>query len=159
MTTRSGLPLSSAQAATFRSACTRILGVHGALYLTGTIAGRADTRRVEYPRIRFCLFDGFWKPTAVQAEVAAADIEHVGAILRPLLASLAQSWPSDWVPENLGIMTDGSGIVFCPELPSPNAERWSERLILKDVSTIELLPFAAGSPWSIFNTVVSESHH
>ncbi|GGB74549.1 hypothetical protein GCM10010833_32220 [Blastomonas aquatica] len=95
----------------------------------------------------------------MQAGVADAEFEQVGAILRPLLASLAQLWPSDWVPEKLGIMTDGSGIAFCPELPSPEAGRWSERIILKDVRAVELLPFAAGSPWSILNTTVNATQH
>ena len=157
--TRPGLLLSNEHAAIFRSACTTILDINDALFLTGTIARPRNIRHMQKPYVRLCLFDGFWKRTAFQTGVAAIECKQVGTILRSLLAALAQSWPPDWVPDHLGILTDGSGIVFCPELPSPEAEDWPERVVSNDVSAVDLLPFVPGSPWSKLNAAISHSHH
>lgn len=154
-----GLSLSGVEAALFRSACGKILAANEALYLTATIAGDTGFPLTPLPQVRVCLFDGFWKQAVSHSCALEPELAVVSAIMRPMLIALAKSWPPHWVPAQLGIMTDGSGIVFSPELPNPEEEHWSLRLLSRDVSIVELLPFIAGSPWSMLNGATADSHH
>lgn len=157
--TRPDLSLSSTETAMFRSACETILAANQALYLTGTIAGTQGHCLTPLPRVTVRLFDGFWTQTALEPDHVKAELELVSAILRPLLVALARSWPRAWVPPRLGIMTDGSGMIFCPVLPSPEEERWPQRLLSSRSCTVELLPFAVGSSWSMVNNSRGDAYH
>lgn len=155
----SSFPPPGEETALFRSASTAILAANRAVYLTGTIVHGTDLTIVQRPCFRLRLFDGFLRQRGLRSRGVEGELAVVSTILKSSLTSLARSWPPGWVPAKLGVMTDGSGIVFSPELPDPEEERWSERLISKDVCSVELLPFATGSPWSMFNVPASASRH
>ncbi len=65
-----------------------------------------------------------------------------------LLAELARRWPVNALPPAIGIFTDGGGVAFSSDNPSPLSPGWLARHQSGLCPTTALLPFAANSLWS-----------
>lgn len=65
-----------------------------------------------------------------------------------LFASLRPRWPGATPPPGLGVVSDGSGLGFCPDDPWPLAPGWMARQVRDPARLTCLLPFAPGGAWS-----------
>ena len=67
---------------------------------------------------------------------------------RTLLGDLLQRWPVNARPPALGIVTDGSGVAFSSDHPSPMHADWLAMHMGGRRTTINLLPFSSNSYWA-----------
>lgn len=67
---------------------------------------------------------------------------------RRLLAELLPRWPANTRPPAIGIVTDGHGVAFSPDHPSPKGIGWLGWHIGGASATTTLLPFAPTSCWA-----------
>lgn len=80
--------------------------------------------------------------TAVPAAFAPADSPE-GALQRTaaeLIGYLAGRWPANCAPATLGVITDGTGVAFSPEHPSPLDAGWLLRHCQSGAALTEILP-------------------
>jgi hypothetical protein len=72
-----------------------------------------------------------------------------GAVQRAglaLIAHLSGRWPPQAVPRALGVVTDGTGLAFSPQHPSPLAPGWLLRHGMAGAHALAILPFASEAP-------------
>lgn len=65
-----------------------------------------------------------------------------------LVDCLVRCWPSNALPPAVGIVTDGIGVVFSPDHPSPMSPAWLMRHQTDQCPTAVLLPFSSSSAWT-----------
>lgn len=65
-----------------------------------------------------------------------------------LWEALSPRWPASMPPRRLGVVTDGTGLGFCPDDPSPLAPGWLSRQARDRASLTCLLPFAPEGAWA-----------
>jgi hypothetical protein len=75
-----------------------------------------------------------------------------------LLANLAQRWPSYAVPPAIGIVTDGSRVVFSPEHPSPLSHDWLALHQSGLCIVTTLLPPSGLDMWALLTAPVRNQH-
>ena len=136
--------LTSEQINAVRTCATRLLARMKASYLSCELVSNDEDERLQ---LRF--FDAFFQPLHVTTRGTDRDASGLRYELEQLLELLLESWPPNAHPVRLGVMTDGSGMCFCPELPSPAGEGWAGRVLSGEVRSLHLLPFARTSPWSL----------
>lgn len=61
----------------------------------------------------------------------------------PLLEALRARWPDYARPARIGVVTDGSGVVFSANEPWPLAPDWLGRQVRASGTLMQILPFAA----------------
>jgi hypothetical protein len=97
-------------------------------------------------------------PVAAVALQSAIDLQdpgvarHIAAFAacgQRLLVELARRWPSYAVPPAIGIVTDGGGVVFSADHPSPLSPDWLARHQAGLCVPTKLLPFSGASAWSL----------
>lgn len=67
---------------------------------------------------------------------------------RRLIADLLPRWPANTRPPAIGIVTDGHGVAFSPDHPSPIGTGWLGWHLGGACATTTLLPFAPTSCWT-----------
>lgn len=77
-----------------------------------------------------------------------SDVALLEAAARVLLTDLIQRWPSNAVPPAVGIFTDGGGVAFSSDHPSPLSSNWLAHHQAGLCPTTALLPFRPGGAWS-----------
>ena len=65
-----------------------------------------------------------------------------------LLADLIRRWPANALPPAVGIVTDGGGVAFSSDHPSPLSPNWLAQHQAGLCPTTALLPFSSGGAWS-----------
>ncbi|WP_277969547.1 hypothetical protein [Sphingomonas echinoides] len=65
-----------------------------------------------------------------------------------LLGEMIRRWPAYAVPPIVGIFTDGGGVAFSSEHPSPLSPDWLTRHQSGTCPTTTFLPFAPDGAWS-----------
>jgi hypothetical protein len=68
---------------------------------------------------------------------------------RRVLSDLVGRWPDNARPPFVGVFTDGSGVGFSLDHPSPMAPDWIAFHLANHRPTLTLLPFAQTSVWSM----------
>lgn len=141
-----GMDLSLARIATQVARHARpLLLANYATLLTITI----DTRDEQAP-----LWIGFWDLRGTlaplpmrpgKAKKAFAALEAAASIL---LADLIQRWPANAVPPAVGIFTDGGGVAFSSDYPSPLSSNWLAHHQAGLCPTTTLVPFHPNGAWS-----------
>ncbi|RZT53412.1 hypothetical protein EV283_2667 [Sphingomonas sp. BK036] len=76
---------------------------------------------------------------------ALAALEQSGKVL---LAGLLPRWPANARPPSIGIVTDGHGVAFSPDHPSPGSAGWLGWQLGGACAVTTLLPFAPTSRWA-----------
>lgn len=84
---------------------------------------------------------------------ALAAFEHAGA---RLIAELARRWPANAVPPAIGVVTDGGGVVFSPDLPSPLMPDWLALQQGGGAAAATLLPFSEIGAWALLTAPVAQ---
>lgn len=87
--------------------------------------------------------------------VALTALEDAGT---QLLTDLIRRWPVNALPPIIGIVTDGSGIAFSSEHPSPLSPNWLARHLGGACPTMTLLPFAPTGAWARLTTQIASPH-
>ena len=64
-----------------------------------------------------------------------------------LFEALSPRWPPCARPHGLGVVTDGTGLGFCPDDPSPLAPGWMSRRARNGNRLTCLLPFSPQGAW------------
>lgn len=111
------------------------------------------------------LWTGFWDARCTLAPLPAitggrtapdnlAALESAAAIL---LADVICRWPTNAVPPVVGIFTDGGGVAFSSDHPSPLSPDWLALHRAGLCPTTTLLPFRPTSAWSRFVTPISDA--
>jgi len=139
------------------AACAHDLAELGAWLLASSsavllaITLRADQRD---PAMPVMLWGANRLPDADLASALAAPTYRFGAVLKAaeraadrLLLALSPRWPAATPPSRLGIVTDGTGVGFCPDDPSPLASGWMTRQQRDAHRLTCLLPFATNAVW------------
>lgn len=90
----------------------------------------------------FCAHDlgGLFASTIAQAVEPAAVT---------FLALLARRWPPNAIPEEFGVVIDGTGIVYSPTHPSPLADGWIAAHIDGAGRCVSVLNPSPTGPWSL----------
>ena len=65
-----------------------------------------------------------------------------------LLVDLIGRWPANAIPPALGILTDGGGVAFSSDHPSPLSPDWLAHHQAGLCPTTTLLPFSPNSAWT-----------
>lgn len=94
--------------------------------------------------------------SATPADFAEEDSTE-GALQRSalaLIAYLAGRWPNHAIPPALGVLTDGLGVAFSPDHPSPLDPDWLTRHASGRAELIAILPFELTSSCAILATPV-----
>jgi hypothetical protein len=124
-----------------------VLAANQAILLNATITGRGDSAS-----LTTSAWDARCLPAPL-APIAAGDplgrslaaLEDAACVL---LAELARRWPVNALPPAIGIFTDGGGVAFSSDNPSPLSPDWLARHQSGLCPTTALLPFAANSLWA-----------
>ncbi|WP_404367632.1 hypothetical protein AB5I39_13185 [Sphingomonas sp. MMS24-J45] len=122
-----------------------ILRANQALLLTMTI----DTRDESAP-----LWIGFWdsrctlNPLPIHESKSTKALAVLTAAANVLLADLIRRWPVNAVPPAVGIFTDGSGVAFSSDHPSPLSTNWLVHHQAGLCPTTTLVPFSPNGAWS-----------
>lgn len=80
------------------------------------------------------------------SDLDLASLQHAA---RALLKRLRLRWPAYATPGRLGVVTDGTGLGFAPDDPSPLASEWIARQALGRTGFTEIKPFDPRSAWSM----------
>ncbi|MBR0550909.1 hypothetical protein [Stakelama marina] len=139
--------IAPADAGRIRCYATEILDRASACFLTVSL----DPKRPDNPVI--ALLDAQWNPLADSSANTCHATRLLRAALAPLLQSLSEAWPPHALSQPLGVVSDGSGIGFSPDLPCPHHENWAGHIFDGDARLIELLAFQPGSTWSLLSTL------
>lgn len=83
---------------------------------------------------------------------AGADFETAGA---RLIEHVARRWPPNAVPPAIGIVTDGEGLAFSPDHPSPLAPDWLALHRARRCTPTELLAFGDRGGWALLTAEVA----
>ena len=122
------------------------------LTLSATTPAGADPGRID-----LACWDGRttvsapWTPLPIggglddPALAALAALERSG---RLLLAGLLPRWPANARPPSIGVVTDGHGVAFSPDHPSPGSAGWLGWHLGGACAVTTLLPFALTSRWA-----------
>ena len=68
---------------------------------------------------------------------------------RRVLVELIRRWPANALPPALGLFTDGSGVAFSSDHPSPLAPGWLARHQAGSCPTTILHPFGPNAAWTL----------
>jgi hypothetical protein len=124
-----------------------VLNANKAILLNATITGRGDNAV-----LTTSAWDAHFLPAALALISPGDPLGYSLAALedaaRVLLAELARRWPVNALPPALGIFTDGGGVAFSSDNPSPLSPDWLARHQSGLCPTTTLLPFAANSLWA-----------
>jgi len=124
-----------------------VLNANKAILLNATITGQGDNA---------VLTTSAWDTDCLPAPLAhispgnplGYSLAALEDAARVLLAELARRWPVNALPPALGIFTDGGGVAFSSDNPSPISPDWLARHQSGLCPTTTLLPFAANSLWA-----------
>ena len=101
-------------------------------------------------------------PAADRAAAVAAGDYPFRSVLKALedaadglWEALRPRWPASMPPRRLGVVTDGTGLGFCPDDPSPLAPGWLSRQARDRHCLTCLLPFAAEGAWATLTRSVA----
>jgi hypothetical protein len=86
-------------------------------------------------------------PAAVRGDTlrrSLAAFENAG---RPLLAELIRRWPAHALPPAVGVVTDGTGVGFSSDHPSPMGPDWLALHLAGKCAATALLPFSPIGAW------------
>lgn len=121
-------------------AADRLLVRHDAV-LMGAIVDRRTASR----RTTLVLWDRSLEPCLIPPLPT-----HEGArqSAELVLGELLLRWPANAAPLELGVVSDGSGVAFSAEHPSPLAPEWLVRHIGCRAPIVTILPFAVTSGWT-----------
>ncbi len=93
------------------------------------------------------------EPVAAQSVLDVAQPDIVASLAgfqnagRRLIAELARRWPRYAVPPAIGVVTDGSGVVFSSEHPSPLIPGWLALHQLGFCVPTVILEFSSHGAW------------
>ncbi len=124
-----------------------VLAANSAILLSATLTGTDDRSR-----LTTSAWDGSCRVVDL-APISSGDplswslaaLEDAAVVL---LAEIARRWPVNALPPALGIFTDGGGVAFSSDNPSPLSPGWLARHQSGLCPTTCLLPFAANSVWA-----------
>lgn len=124
-----------------------VLKANKAILLNATMIGRGDNA---------VLTTSAWDADCLPAPLAPISpgdplgysLAALEDAARVLLAELARRWPANALPPALGIFTDGGGVAFSSDNPSPLSPDWLARHQSGLCPTTTLLPFASNSLWA-----------
>ena len=123
-----------------------LLLANHALLLTITCSTQDDRARLSThfwdARCALALIPPMAGSGALQRQVAALE-----AAASVLLANLICRWPANAVPPIVGIYTDGGGIAFSSDHPSPLSLNWLAKHQAGLCTTTTLLPFNPNGGW------------
>lgn len=102
------------------------------------------------------LWTGFWDtrgaltplppaPRSGAAQRHFAALETAGVLL---LSDLICRWPANAIPPAVGIFTDGGGVAFSSDYPSPLSSNWLAHHQAGLCPTTTLLPFRPNGAWA-----------
>lgn len=129
-----------------RSAAAEILEQNAACYLT--ISLNLDPEQA--PVLR--LLDGQWNTLGSLQTGYDVIADWLRDELGDLLESLAEAWPPYALTQPLGLMCDGSGLAFSPDLPCPDDRDWAGKILTTEARLIEIVKFEKGSSWSLLSS-------
>lgn len=89
-----------------------------------------------------------WSPLPVGGAADDPGLAALQAAGRLLLVGLLPRWPANARPPSVGIVTDGHGVAFSPDHPSPARTGWLGWHLGGACATTTLLPFAPTSCWT-----------
>ena len=121
-------------------AADRLLLRHDAVLL-GAIVDRRTTTRATM----IVVWDRSLEPRLVPPLPAHEGARQAAALV---LGELLLRWPANAAPLELGVVSDGAGVAFSAEHPSPLAPQWVVRHIECRAPIVTILPFAATSGWT-----------
>lgn len=129
-----------------RCAATEILDQNSACYLTISLNFETD----QAPAL--LLLDGQWN--ALGSPLTDYDViaDWLTDELSDLLEAVAEAWPPYALREPLGLMCDGSGLAFSPDLPCPHVRDWAGKILTTEARLIEIVEFEKGSNWSLLSS-------
>ena len=143
-----GMGLSLARfAARFARHARPLLLTNNALLLTMT----ADTQDASAP-----LWTGFWNtrctlaplPPMIDNRASQRHFAALEAAAAIVLADVMCRWPTNAIPPAMGIFTDGGGVAFSSDHPSPRSSDWLAHHQAGLCPTTTLLPFRPDGAWS-----------
>jgi hypothetical protein len=100
----------------------------------------------------FCATD---YPTAALRRSTTA-LHAAGALV---IDELIRRWPTNAVPPSVGIITDGTGVAFSADHPSPLAHNWLAQQLGGGGRATTLLAFTPSSPWACLTAPVFNTRH
>ncbi len=74
---------------------------------------------------------------------------------RQLLEELVRRWPANALPPAIGVVTDGTGVGFSSDHPSPMWPDWLALHLSGACAAISLLPFSPVGAWARLTAPVS----
>jgi hypothetical protein len=77
---------------------------------------------------------------------ARSALETMGKLV---LADLIRRWPTNACPPYVGVVTDGTGVAFSTDHPSPLTPDWLSLHQARLCPTVTLAPFAPHSFWTL----------
>lgn len=86
-----------------------------------------------------------WIHTDDALRRSLARFEQAG---RRVLEQLVRRWPANALPPAVGVVTDGTGVGFSPDHPSPMWPDWLTLHLTGACPTTSLLPFAPTGTWA-----------
>jgi len=132
-----------------------MLAANGASLLTVTLC--AEQRDAAMPIV---LWNAELTPDAAASRAILAPTYRFRAVAKAvetaadaLFAVLRPRWPAAAPPAGLGVMTDGTGLGFCPDDPSPLAPGWVGRQLRDPARLTCLLPFGADGAWPMMTSM------
>lgn len=87
-------------------------------------------------------------PALTLDKTSRLSFDAIGKSTFSLFSLLADRWPPRAIPSGLGFVTDGTGVGFSSDDPSPLAPGWLSRHLEGRSSLVVVLPFARDGAWS-----------